>query len=115
MTREEILALPAGPELDALVAKFVMDFKEINPQASEPYWVRPDGRCQFMAEFRPSMDIAAAWEVAEKLARRNQVSVGYSPILKEWAANFTDDDEDSQWADTAPLAICRAALLAVMG
>lgn len=73
-----------------------------------------------------SSDIKAAWEVAEKL-----VSDGYGPSLVyddhgHWALSLESAGpvgpkanwmnvilDEVQWADTAPLAICIAALRAV--
>lgn len=56
----------------------------------------------------PSSDIADAWEVVEKM--RNP---GFR-LNKEgdWGCTFGGDHRFCAFADTAPLAICRAALLA---
>lgn len=113
MTREEILNMPAGREMDALVAKFVM-------KVDSPHDV-----------YKFSTDIADAWTVVEHM-----VNNGYCPGLLfddngHWALAFDgaqslsigDEPDDvstsffvekNLWCDTAPLAICRAALLAVM-
>ena len=129
--------MAAGRELDALVAKVVFDLTvrwlsvprhphehgagvPIQPQSCDPppgltgawaamYWVIP----------RYSTDIAAAWEVVEKLVALGFVTVHLSQGIKEpgWYASFfgdpaTDGKGGYARADTAPLAICRAALKA---
>lgn len=121
--------LEAGPELDALVAEKVMGWK----------WNIRNGVCYaehdtFNAPdcwpaFSPSTDIAAAWEVMEKLvsmdfdvdvAMSSKVANDYS---KRCYCHFQAGDDNAPWKEnfklaqawalTAPLAICRAALKAV--
>lgn len=68
-----------------------------------------------------STDIAAAWLVVEKMRTRSRFlhlmehgSVVEGPPL--WRCQFIGDDDgpsDCEFADTAPLAICLAALKAV--
>ena len=122
MTREEILVLPAGAEMDALVAERVMGWLRIGPD--EPYRfhkemggiIGPDGRpARFAAgeipfDWFPSTRIADAWDVVEKLAGGLEEGDRFEVIrLGEtvWRAGFTI----FVTADTAQLAICRAALL----
>lgn len=138
MTRDEILALKPGRELDALVAEKVMgwcvtpdEFKydpdndvEVSYATSEPPEDLPEGypeglraitgtiRCHRLPDF--STDISAAWEVVGKLRE-----MGGGPDIR-W------DDADRRWwcevdkvwgwatGETAPEAICKVALLAVM-
>jgi hypothetical protein len=69
-----------------------------------------------------STDIAAAWEVVE--SARNDFSHPFLMSVEMRAscyvvlARWVDETGETTWvnasADTAPLAICRAALLAVM-
>lgn len=116
MRRDEILAMPAGEEFDELVAEKIMPEK--------------CGYARY-GKFNPSVDIADAWEVVEHFADK-----GYCPALLfddngHWALSFEgaqsvaygDEPMDVSttffitkdlWCDTAPLAICRTALLAVM-
>lgn len=89
----DIHTIPAGRELDALVAEKVMGI----------------GKLEFDAYYGPqhrySTDIAAAWEVVEKLAK---------PLKVVWTGKVwvceVFGEPCSQEAGTAPLAICRAAL-----
>lgn len=82
--------------MDALIAKIIY------PEAIE-----------FYAFPNYSTDIAAAWEVVEKLRNRvNTFTIGASIILDNgWAVEWRNGDFVHD--KSAPLAICRAALLAV--
>lgn len=91
MTRDEILAMPAGREMDVLVGRHVMDL--VGPP--DLYW-----------EY--STDISAAWMVVEKFPAVSLTFRG-----KYWFCDVNQVDFDYSQAETAPLAICRAALLAV--
>lgn len=164
MTHDEIDALPAGREMDALVAEKVMAMDIVR-----------DVECMYEHGFRDpdigirgtvipaegnydrdtydpvpaySTDIAAAWEVVEKMHGRwghftivlvenphgttnrgrpcdwEVVPVfelthydegGFFKPAKRLPTGLRDDELDDPigWADTAPLAICRAALKAV--
>jgi hypothetical protein len=99
MTHEEILNMPAGREMDALIAEKVMGVK--------------------LFCFCPSTDIAAAWQVVDYFAKKygdvclEMVLVENETLTgQEWCVSLRLD-ADIALADTAPLAICRAALLAV--
>lgn len=100
MTREQIMAMPAGPELDALVAEKVMGLKP----ACRPY----------------STSIEAAWEVVGELMDAKRLFIMHGGFGDDFEVCFNPDIEDSAPDDlwvkcsTAPLAICRAALLSVM-
>jgi len=86
--------MEAGRELDALVAEKVMGWE---------YEAR--------SLFRPSQDIAAAWEVVEKL----KMCCGYSHGRGDPFAMLECEKFSTLvvCADTVSLAICRAALKAV--
>ena len=127
MTRDEIWKMEAGRELDALIheqvfGKCAHDWikvtnKPLDKKGNSIY------KCSKCGDRRPareamgwrnySTDIAAAWQVVEKMSKLYHVEIenfdnGYGVTL---------DDYSQTWeahADTAPLAICRAALLAVM-
>lgn len=63
MRRDEMLAMEPGRELDALIAEKVMNFKIESPSAEQcTIW---DGR--EVRYFEPSTDIAAAWEVVDRM------------------------------------------------
>jgi hypothetical protein len=125
-------ALVAGHELDALVAERVMGWKwcDVRLRGStntvrvllpprDGYW-RQDGahdERDFARAAPPfySTEIRAAWEVVEALNERGfGVEVfryGKAEGLeREWFVSIGDTEAD---ADTAPLAICRAALKAL--
>lgn len=128
MTRDEILAMPAGREMDALVAEKIFGLKT--------YWreevVRERGitnrqetaviktlcvvsrTALFVQAYYYSTNIAAAWEVVER-NRGEAFTLLKSPIHGGYFASFVHKDEESVFAHTAPLAICRAALLTVIG
>ena len=117
----------AGRELDALVAEKVMGYYKATPESigrGVRCWNK-EGDCA-TTEFSPSTDIAAAWEVVEKLTKNlHEVKDGEWVLdrlgyldgqYRCWFAMNVSDDV--RWdifaeADTAPLAICLAALKAV--
>ena len=87
-------------------------------------WGEPEAVCPIEDEdeddlkgFKPSTDIGAAWEVVEKLALTFEL--GWLPTDKglNWDASFGEkrgsEDGTTTYAETAPLAICLAALKAV--
>ena len=91
MTRDEILNMPAGREMDAQVG----------------YIVYPDAKKHgFIVCPKYSTDIKDAWEVLEKL---NLTDFTIEKAGAHYCVNLTIE---SACAETAPLAICRAALLA---
>lgn len=101
LTRDEILSMQ-GRELDALVAEKVMG------------WTY---KTEFDKLFKPSESISAAWEVVERLKfMKNHIDVFTSKNGK-WGVEVSKEDAVyvREFAITAPEAICKAALLAVMG
>jgi hypothetical protein len=110
-----------GPELDALVAEKVMNYRggeDISWDLSQQ---------PFRQTVQPllySTDIAAAWEVVDKVRARipSQFAIGCEGYPLYWWARFVGPGlvpgmENYGWheaqAPTAPLAICLAALKAV--
>lgn len=144
MTRDEILAMKPGREMDALVARTVLGL-EPKWVASEP-WVSTSGPsvldfyCNFggavytadrdwlvddywLPDCRRrlpdySTDIAAAWKVVENILRESEVYVCSGVVVNgESGWRATVESELGLWeadAPTAPEAICKAALMAVM-
>ena len=122
MTNEEIDKLPAGQELDILIAERVMGWERLperpNRQrgfATEEYqnlrWRLPNGEVTLDLDYF-STDISEAWQVVEKL----YLHVG--PFGDYWYASDVHNWNDARiivHAFTAPLAICRASLKAVLG
>lgn len=116
--------LKAGRELDALIAEKVMGLK-YEFEGDSPIYAPND----FLPHY--STEIASAWEVIDKMWRDGEwrVTVFYGgDEARWWGAEFAYDANHlgaayhalydrkvEARADTAPLAICRAALLAVGG
>ena len=141
LSRKQIMAR-TGPELDNLIATRIMKWVEVNPRDSAAFW-RPDNPfCtvnEYMAplNWSPSSDMAAMGDVVKQMKddgyllelrtypdpKPDQpgITTGcrfrtYDEIDKEWSSIpqwYPGDDERSGYADTIPLAICRAALVAV--
>lgn len=125
MNADEIRALLAGRELDVLVAEKVMGYHGEEEETFSPStaWVWRDRQgFKIHGGFKPSTDIAAAWQVAEKL--RMCVSCpGASQACGEYSAGAEYEAETREGVSppgyafstgpTAPLAICRCALLTV--
>jgi len=156
MTKEEILQMEPGPELDRLVAERVLSNPDlIRPQLREGAEVlvrcpeydgwavikgfNNDDTCDVLIEetgrrlrvycnqivkvvgqspWSPSTDIAAAWEVVEKLASQGIMVVIesqgplnniYKVLFYRWGTNTIVGMAEGDICE----AICRAALLAV--
>lgn len=113
--------MPAGQELDALVAKKVMEWTpgiECVSHGQIKVWKDKSGNVATSQEdwgpanditctrWSPSTDIAAAWQVVEKMG----MQCGYSIHNREPFAMYGGF---SMVAKTVPLAICRLALKAI--
>lgn len=114
-------AMKPGRELDALVAEKVMGW--VRPAMDSPYIVDDPihGKLAYLSGEIPhySADIAAAWEIIEKLRG------GYHVTLESFGSHWRCDisvitasvasgtkGNGQGRADTAPMAICLAALKA---
>jgi hypothetical protein len=95
MTRDEILNMPAGREMDVTIGYHVMDL--VAPPEIYPEY---------------STDIAAAWEVVEQMQKNGYCFDADGNALRR-RIRFGVGQEIGE-AETMPLAICRAALLAFM-
>jgi hypothetical protein len=120
------LALPAGQELDRIIAERVMGWRivdDIVPNTGEQLELLEHNGCLWKDDpitddcsvpWRPSTDIAHAWEVAEHCRHNGMGFMDLICLGPEWGVMFGHDPtEDYVYAPTAPLAICRAALAAV--
>jgi hypothetical protein len=106
LTREEILSMPAGFEMDKLVQSFAMDGLPPVSEDELPFFIKAY-----------STNILAAWAVVERLKLHYKTTcINLWHDSRGWycSFHFIDDSEGAQ-ADTAPLAISRAALLFVLG
>ncbi len=122
MTKEEILTLPAGRKLDAMIAEKVMNWY-VSPGGlcdsdRRPGDVFLGDTCEIIPSF--SMWMLDAWRVFLKLPHeqpRHQNFVGHVAIGRSergWTV-FYDHGDDGQHAiasaATPELAICRASLI----
>ena len=123
MTREEILNMEAGREMDAAVAEHVMGWRWEDGRGTggPSYW---DGALgEFAVEFEPSTDWGATGAVIGKMRE-----YGLAFHAKGWIKTSDVEVRFSDWyaanggsgkavyaiASSFLLAVCRAALLAVM-
>lgn len=131
-------ALEAGRETDARVAEVVMGWEVCSDMKCQgcdaPVWrhesgewfVQPNRANADMARWSPSTDIGAAWSVVDRVRESESVWSFHiqSPTRKtngQWVAEVVpnyaivpvDVDPYTAFADTAPLAIVRAALAAM--
>lgn len=114
--------LVAGRELDALIAEKVMGWHR-----SDTLWRdSEDTACKYVNEddsedaepgweFRPSTELDSAWQVVEHLKGERYFWLGWHVRDRrfQWECRFAAPEQYAAFADTAPLAICRAALAAV--
>lgn len=124
----KIADIPAGPDLDRLVAEKVMGWKwgptgadYSGWQGSKQYpngmWNRKNDACR--GHWSPSTDIAHAWEVVEHMEQNGGLIANMYSQRGCWSVGIEPLPESRyievfrEVAETAPLAICRAALLAV--
>ncbi len=138
MTNEEIDKLEAGPELDALIAEKVMGctlVNHVNPKYGVTCGCAYGAHRQvqehiddLLADY--STDMTYAWKVVERI--RLAYAVQIDERRAGWACELTpwwEDDAERELqrmfaseyekygiviAETAPLAICRAAIRAVL-
>jgi hypothetical protein len=131
MTRDEILNMQAGRNTDALIAEMVMRYLNVGRRtlgnAGTMLFYEKDGD-EFRLVPKFSTDIAAAWEVIERIREIDEYWCPYihwddddgegNPM---WVVSFNyfgEDESQFKVAEaqdkSAPVAICRAALLAVM-
>lgn len=123
---QNVSQLSAGRELDALVAERVMGWylkgrRWIDPErrefagfTTEPQYDPNSDRDHPLWE--PSSDMASAWEVVEKMRPDWRFLFQETPG-RRWRAVFSSHSERDlakmEDADSAPEAICKAALQAV--
>jgi hypothetical protein len=138
LTDDEIRNLPAGPEMNALIATEVMGWHMITDEYGRKHWEDAVGFTAGMnwnddfeddedfhiLHWHPSESILWAWEVMEKLNKiglhvdvhENVPYRGHDENLSECLLTYYWNEEEEPMifqaiGDTAPLAICRAALL----
>lgn len=111
MNREQIENMPAGRKMDNLIAEHVFRLEK-PAYPNDDKFIYMEGSLGYYRFASPySTDISAAWQVVEKM--REKSGVVLSDFLNnDWSCHFVDAGKEIV-AETLPLAICRAALLAV--
>lgn len=107
----DIMNMIPSREFDALVAEKVIGVSQIDSMLGRyPGYVN-----RTVIKFY-STDISAAWEVVEELNGKYGFSLGRAGDYYEPDRKWNVRVGTNEWveADTAPEAICKAALLAVM-
>ena len=104
-------------EIDRLVAEKVMDWVQ-GEYAKDKWYYKKNGQIHGMAKFvkdwNPSTNIADAWQVAEKLMKNGLFFNVLKWIDGDFVARFENHKVSVKAeAETAPLAICLAALKSV--
>lgn len=116
MKNAEIDAMPAGMELNELIATKVMGWKGAIEETYWPNkeWVWRDARgYKIYGSVLFSTEISAAWLVVEKIRDAKIYLSRGNPSEGAETFHCTFDgcsNNGSAHAETAPLAICRAAL-----
>ena len=128
--------IPVGPELDREVAELVMELQIIHASKSRPAichgskvcwgaWIDTGESHEWgpvVKDVPPySTEIGATWLVVEKMTGkglRMELDFEKWPPEKDWDCTFSGQVGDDYLfgrasADTAPEAICRAALAAI--
>ena len=113
MTKEEILIMEAGIELDILVAESIMGYQVFAgmTSATSPLIITTSQVLSY------SRDISAAWQVVDKLKEEKLLFIDIFWDYEAWFCRIEDIDGKTIGAselacDSAPEAICKAALLA---
>lgn len=113
--------LPAGPEVDRLVAEGPMRWTRksvilVNDEEETEHYETGGPRGAFgesnlrsVDDFNPSTNIAHAWEVVEKMTAMGEF-VGVMWNGQQWECAL---NKVMRKADAAPMAICLAALAAL--
>jgi hypothetical protein len=139
MTRDEILKMEAGAELDALIAEKVMEWHLVIDNDGWKHWddkdnhfaaginqdeeskIYEDEEDLHILHFHPSMSILWAWEVVEKLIELGEtITLKYEKeFTGKGMAWYLYTTKGAGWSydtfsETPQLAICRAALIAMM-
>ena len=123
MTRDEILNIPAGREIDTIILRDILKYKPVYVQEGALFGTVGELDCWYdeggmfvPLGTSPSNDISTAWKVVEKMKENPDVGIALSDYSSGgfcftfFGPGMFEYEGD---AETVPLAICRAALLAV--
>lgn len=112
-TIEQVRDEPAGMQMDAWVAEYVMGLPNVH--MCEGYLIHTQDSIQWngapVVDFY-STNITAAWRLVEKM-QGFELEYEHGGFSRA-EVHYAGDEWRNAWAETAPLAICRAALLAVL-
>lgn len=111
LTREQIEKMEAGRVLDELIDNHI--FNKFRKKENEGGILLPY-ECQ-LPDY--STDIAAAWQVVEKLEEKHTFSLGNDDLNGRYCFDIDpryDYAEFTAYGATAPLAICRCALMTLV-
>jgi len=107
-------------DIDRKVAEKVMQWKPYTRKDGEIEWCTPDPKIPVVGtvnrlalDWRPSTNIADAFLVVEEMRKRDFRFALSTGSAGKWCASFTKEVIDGDYADTAPAAICMAALEAL--
>lgn len=113
-TLADLLALPAGRELDRAIAVHVMGWT-LTVFGRQNDFIRPDSHILFHERFKPSRKIKAAYKVLRQLNEQGRsVRIVAAPHAREWMVLIGGDYHARGTFEELPLAICRAALRACL-
>lgn len=106
--------MQAGRELDALVAEKVMGWEVTIANGWEAYFETESGQFgPWVGLWQPSTNMSDAWEVVREMVRKGTyVEIAQGQELCTCCFNY-DDYLTVERCESAPLAICLAALKAV--
>lgn len=127
LTKDEILQIPAGSRMDAVIAEQIMgwhwlvydkDYNWAKISETTGAWVDKNNHFFHNENWKPSIDVAYSWKVIETMQTSDTGNWFFSLQhentygTKDWYAEF---GAYRMWGSTAPIAICRAALLTLTG
>lgn len=117
ISEQQIRDMEPGRELDALVADKVMGWEL---SATQTNWMHDHNIAAIVVNWHPSTNISAAWEVVEKMQKRFNFFIANERGEKEirctfqWYRGGVDNMLEYVIAATAPEAICKCALIAIL-
>jgi len=115
MISDEITAMKSGKELNIKVAEIVMQCRFLKDEIFGDMEIYPNSVYGPLQPY--SEDISAAWQVMKKLQGYNP-RIEFNIYSRKWEAAFSNKAANFSFplasADTAPEAICKAAILAVL-
>ena len=118
MNRVKILEMKPGEELDAMVAESVMDRPNRKPRHGSCCTCQRCGWDYDNCQCNYSQFLEDAWKVVDKiLSKGGEISLHSSAFKggRIWVAEFIPIfGWCNAYGDTAPEAICKAALLAML-